>query len=168
MFQIRLQKRECRDQEAIDAFLEAAETGFLGLCDGTAPYVVPLNFVWVKERGSYYFHGAQEGRKMELMTLNKEACLTVSQSYGTIPHPVPAKTDTSYLSVIAFGEMQIVEDLDEARDALQGMLDKYAPGYYSTPLAASHVERYRSSMGSKTAIFKLVQRERTAKINIVE
>lgn len=163
MFTVRLEKRECTDSEKIEQFLKEAQTGFLGLTDGLAPYVVPLNFVWLQERGAFYFHGAETGRKMELMTRNKEACLTVSESYGTIPNPIPAKTDTAYMSVMAFGEMVPVPDLAEATEAMQAMLDKYAPGYYSAPLSASHVERYRSSMGSRTFIFKLVVRERTAK-----
>ncbi|REK76209.1 pyridoxamine 5'-phosphate oxidase family protein [Paenibacillus paeoniae] len=168
MFTVRLSKRECQDNEKIDRFLQEAQTGFLGLTDGLTPYVVPLNFVWVQERGAFYFHGAEEGRKMELMARNKEACLTVSESFGTIPDPIPAKTDTAYMSVMAFGEMELVPDLAEATEAMQAMLDKYAPGYYKAPLSASHVERYRSSTGSRTFIFKLVVRERTAKENVKE
>lgn len=165
MFSVRLKKRECTDEGKIEAFLVQAETGFLGLSDQGMPYVVPLNFVWMKSRGSFYFHGAEEGRKMSIMEQNNEACLTVSASYGTIPDPVPAKTDTAYMSVMAFGKMEPVYDLDEATEAMQAMLNKYAPGYYDSPLARSHVERYRSSMGSRTAVFKLVMRSRTAKEN---
>lgn len=165
MFSVRLQKRECTDERKIEAFLGQAETGFLGLSDEGKPYVVPLNFVWLKERNSFYFHGAEEGRKMRVMGQNKEACLTVSESYGTIPDPVPAMTDTAYMSVMAFGHMEPVQDLDEATEAMQAMLNKYAPGYYDTPLAKSHVERYRSSMGSKTAVFKMAVRFRSAKEN---
>lgn len=166
MFTVRLQKRECTDERKIDAFLEQAETGFLGLSDDGKPYVVPLNFVWLKERGAFYFHGAEEGRKMRVMGQNNEACLTISESYGTIPDPVPAKTDTAYMSVMAFGHLEPVPDLDEATEAMQAMLNKYAPGYYDSPLAKSHVERYRSSMGSKTAVFKMVAVFRTAKENV--
>lgn len=168
MFTVRLAKRECRDEEKIERFLQEAQTGFLGLTDGLAPYVVPLNFVWLRERGAFYFHGAEEGRKIDLMARNKEACLTLSESFGTIPHPIPAKTDTAYMSVIAFGEMELVPELGEATEAMQALLDKYVPGYYQSPLAVSHVERYRSSMGSRTFIFKLVVRERTAKENAKE
>ncbi|RJX41171.1 pyridoxamine 5'-phosphate oxidase family protein [Paenibacillus pinisoli] len=165
MFTVRLAKRECKDEEKIERFLQEAQTGFLGLTDGIVPYVVPLNYVWMKERGAFYFHGAEEGRKMELMAQKKEACLTLSESFGTIPNPIPAKTDTAYMSVMAFGEMELVPDLAEATEAMQALLDKYVPGYYQSPLAASHVERYRSSIGSRTFIFKLVVRERTAKEN---
>lgn len=165
MFSVRMKKRECTDAYKIDSFLEQAETGFLGLSDHGLPYVVPLNFVWLKSREAFYFHGAEEGRKMSVMEQNNEACLAVSASYGTIPDPVPAKTDTAYMSVMAFGHMEPVHDIDEATEAMQALLNKYVPGYYDSPLAKSHVERYRSSMGSRTAVFKLVVRSRTAKEN---
>lgn len=163
MFTIRMKKRECTDREMIEEFLKRAETAYLGLADGGSPYVVPLNYVWMK--GAFYFHGAEEGRKMDMMAGNKEACLAISQSFGTLPHPVPAKTDTAYMSVMAFGCMELVPDLDEATEAMKAMLDKYAPGYFASPLAKSHVERYRSSMGSKTAVFKMVVSALTAKEN---
>ncbi|GKU78323.1 pyridoxamine 5'-phosphate oxidase [Paenibacillus sp. L3-i20] len=164
MFTIRMKKRECTDQFKIDTFLAEAQTGYLGLADGVQPYVVPLNYVWLNN--SIYFHGAEEGRKIDIIGNNNEACFTISEAYGTIPDPIPAKTDTAYMSVMAFGYIEAVEGMDEATEAMQAMLNKYVPGYYASPLAKSHMERYRSSLGSKTAVFKLIVREKTAKENV--
>jgi nitroimidazol reductase NimA-like FMN-containing flavoprotein (pyridoxamine 5'-phosphate oxidase superfamily) len=163
MFTVRLSKRVCTDEIKIAAFLEGAQTAYLGLADGGVPYVVPLNYVWL--HGSFYFHGAEEGRKMDIMRRNPDACITIGESYGTLPHPVPAKTDTAYMSIMAFGAMEPVAGLAEATEVMQAMLDKYAPGYYKERLARSHVERYVSSMGSKTAVFKMTVRQLTAKEN---
>ncbi|MHA6484768.1 pyridoxamine 5'-phosphate oxidase family protein [Paenibacillus sp. strain BS8-2] len=163
MFAVRLQKRLCTDQNKIEQFIKQGETGYLGLSDGGAPYVVPLNYVWLD--GCLYFHGATEGRKMAIISRHAEACVTISESLGTIPHPVPAKTDTAYMSVMAFGRIELVSGLQEATEAMQAMLDKYAPGYYQERLSSTHVERYVSSMGSKTAVFKLIISQLTAKEN---
>lgn len=163
MFTVRLSKRLCTDEGKTAKFLEKAETAFLGLADDGVPYVVPLNYVWWN--GSFYFHGAREGRKMEMIERNPEACVTVSEAYGTLPHPVPAKTDTSYMSVMAFGRIEHVTELSEATGAMQAMLDKYAAGFHKERLSSAHVERYVSSMGSRTAVFKLNVRQLTAKEN---
>mgnify|MGYP007126056255 CR=1 FL=1 len=48
---------------------------------------------------------------------------------------------------------------------MQAMLDKYVPGYYDKSLLQSHVEKYRSSLGSHTAVFRLIPSVRTAKEN---
>ncbi|WP_054028413.1 pyridoxamine 5'-phosphate oxidase family protein [Bacillus sp. FJAT-28004] len=163
MFPVRLQKRECTDQDKIQSFLLNAKTGFLGLSANGLPYVVPLNFTWLND--TVYFHGAAEGRKISYIQQNPEACFTVSEEYGTLTHPVPAHTDTSYMSVIISGQIQFVNELDEAAEAMQSMLDKYVPGYYKQPLSKSHLEKYESSMGSKTKVFKLITTSISAKEN---
>ncbi|MDR7001682.1 nitroimidazol reductase NimA-like FMN-containing flavoprotein (pyridoxamine 5'-phosphate oxidase superfamily) [Neobacillus niacini] len=163
---MRQKNLECKDQTKIELFLEQEKTGFLGLADGKMPYVIPLNFVWLD--GAIYFHGAAEGRKVSIMEENAKACFTVSANQGTLTHPVPAKTDTAYMSVMVFGEAELVIDLDEAVAAMQKMLDKYVPGYYEQALSSSHVEKYRSSLGSRTAVYKIKARELSAKENPIQ
>jgi nitroimidazol reductase NimA-like FMN-containing flavoprotein (pyridoxamine 5'-phosphate oxidase superfamily) len=163
MFPIRMQKRACTDTEKISRFLAQAKTGFLGLSAGDIPYVVPLNFAWWKD--AVYFHGASEGRKVTVMQQNSQACFTVSEEYGTITDAVPAHTDTAYMSVVIQGTVEHVSDLTEATEAMQSMLDKYVPGFYDTPLSRSHVEKYISSMGSRTAVYKLTPSSISAKEN---
>lgn len=163
MFSVRLQKRECTDQSKIEDFLAHAKTGFLGLSADDIPYVVPLNFVRVGP--SIYFHGAAEGRKVSLIQHNNQACFTVSEEFGTIADIIPAHTDTAYMSVMIFGHMEFITDLDEATEVMQRMLHKYVPGYYDQPLSKAHIDKYRSSLGSKTLVFKLNQTHLSAKEN---
>jgi nitroimidazol reductase NimA-like FMN-containing flavoprotein (pyridoxamine 5'-phosphate oxidase superfamily) len=163
MFPVRLAKRECTDTQKIGVFLAAAKVGFLGLAAESMPYVVPLNYVWWKE--AVYFHGAAEGRKIEDMQKNANVCFTISEEYGTMTSPIPAHTDTAYMSVMIMGSVEQVTSLDEAAQAMQHMLDKYVPGYYDQPLAKSHLDKYRSSMGSKTAVFRITPVSISAKEN---
>ncbi|WP_155590518.1 pyridoxamine 5'-phosphate oxidase family protein [Lysinibacillus cavernae] len=158
---IRMQKRACTDENKIKRFLQDAQTAFLGLVDQNIPYVIPLNYV-VKD-GDFYFHGANEGRKINVMMTNPNACITVCENYGTMVDPVPAKTDTAYLSVIANGIVEVVTDLNEATAAMQAMLDKYVPDYYNTTLSKGHIEKYQSTLGSKTLVFKIKPINLTAK-----
>ncbi|MFD2611630.1 pyridoxamine 5'-phosphate oxidase family protein [Paenibacillus gansuensis] len=163
MFPIRVQRRTATDTAKIQNFLARAQTGFLGLSSEGVPYVIPLNFVWLND--AIYFHGAQEGRKISYIEHNPLGCFTVGEDYGTITDVVPANTDTAYMSVIIEGTITLVNDSNEATDAMQAMLDKYVPGYYDRPLAKSHLERYVSSLGSKTAVYKLAAASLSAKEN---
>ncbi|MFE8697695.1 pyridoxamine 5'-phosphate oxidase family protein [Cytobacillus sp. FJAT-53684] len=163
MHKIRQEKLRCTDDTRINQFLSQARTGYLGLTDGELPYVVPLNFIWMNK--ALYFHGAAHGRKINLIEANPNCCFTVAEDYGTMVSPIPAKTDTAYMSVMLFGALEMVSDLTEATAAMQAMLDKYVPGYYDKSLSHSHVEKYRSSLGSHTAVFKLIPSVRTAKEN---
>lgn len=158
---IRMGNRTCTDERQINIFLQGAQTVYLGLSEHNMPYVVPLNFVF--KDGNFYIHGANEGRKINILNHNANACLTVCENYGTIADPIPANTDTAYMSVIANGVMEIVTDLDEATAAMQVMLEKYVPNYYKAPLSKAHVDKYTSSLGSKTVVLKLKPITMTAK-----
>ena len=166
MVQIRQKKLEWTDQAQINEFLLTAKTGFLGLAHGQLPYVIPLNFVWKDD--AIYFHGAAEGRKVKIIEENSKACFTVSEDLGTLTNPVPAKTDTAYRSVMIFGEAELVTELEESVLAMQEMLNKYVPGYFEMALSSSHVDKYRSSLGSRTAVYKIKAIEMTAKENPIQ
>lgn len=163
MIPIRYSKRTITDQEQIDSFLQQAKVGHLGMTDSTEPYIIPLNFCW--HNGHIYFHGADSGRKIEMINGNNNVCFSVCEEYGTIADPVPAHVDTAYMSVFMSGKIERVTVPEEMRDAMQAMLDKYVPGYFSEPLPLQHVLKYRSSMGSVTAIFRITPHTVTAKGN---
>ncbi|MFT8318536.1 MAG: pyridoxamine 5'-phosphate oxidase family protein [Sporolactobacillus sp.] len=122
---IRNENQACTDEKRINQFLIESRIGYLGLNDEASPYVVPLNFVWTN--GKIYFHGADSGRKAAILETEPIACFTVAHEYATLAHPVPAHTDTAYLSVMIFGQVKRLSDLGERTDAMQKLLDKYVP-----------------------------------------
>ncbi|WP_027417223.1 pyridoxamine 5'-phosphate oxidase family protein [Aneurinibacillus terranovensis] len=156
---------EMNDPAEIEKFLHTARVGYLGLVDNEGTYVVPLNFVW--HEGYLYFHGSQDGRKIDALNHPATVCFTVAEEYGTIADPIPAHTDTAYKSVMVFGKPERVASLDEATEVLQAMLDKYVPGYYPASLAQSHVDKYRSNMGSRTVVYRIIPEHVTGKSNPV-
>ena len=81
MYEMRRPMLACTDETKISAFLSAAMTGYLGLADGLEPYVVPLNFVWWN--GAVYVHGAEAGRKMEVL---KRKCARLFYCERTFRH----------------------------------------------------------------------------------
>jgi len=167
MMDVRYKIREVLDMNKIDAFLKHARIGHLGMVDGQQPYVVPLNFVW--SNGNIYFHGAGGGRRNKVVHENSEVCFTVCEEYGTITNPVPAKTDTAYMSVMIFGEAKPVVNLDEATYMLQEMIDKYVPGYYTRPLSKQHVEKYQSAVfGGSVQVYRIDPQHISAKENPIE
>jgi len=137
MIPIRYAKRTITDKEQIDQFLSQAKTGHLGMTNGIEPYIIPLNFCWLA--GKLYFHGADSGRKIEMIQANNRVCFSVCEEYGTIADPVPAHVDTAYMSVLLAGTIERVEE---------------------------HVLKYRSSMGSVTAVFRITPDTISAKGNL--
>lgn len=163
---MRKSNRRVTDRERIDQFLKKQRIGYLGLSDQTSPYVVPLNFYWSGEK--LYFHGADSGRKAAILAQSPLVCFTVAEELATLTSPIPAHTTTAYFSVMLFGRVRKVEPLDEQREAMQQLLDKFVPGFFQKPLAAQHLARYRSSLGSRTVIYCLEPEEIAAKENPID
>jgi len=167
MNQVSYTKRNCTDQQKIEAFLGRERTGVLGMASGIFPYAVPVNYVW--HNGSVYFHGMGSGKKEEILSQNPLVCFTIYKEQGTVTDPVPCHADTAYMSVMIFGKAEKVTDHEEAAMALQKVLDKFMPEYYSHPLTSTLIEKYRSSMdGNAVSVYRLTPQEMTAKENSVE
>ena len=70
---MRRKDREITDINEIETIIKRATHCQIGLVDNDEPYVVPVNFGY--ERNALYFHGALEGRKVELIQKNNKVCL---------------------------------------------------------------------------------------------
>ncbi len=167
MDQVRYMQRNCTDKEKIENLLLQERTGVLGMVNGTFPYAIPMNYVWHK--GSVYFHGMGSGKKEDILSQSPSVCFTVSKEHGTVIDPVPCHADTAYMSVMLFGKAEKVTDSEEATEALQKIVEKYMPGYYSNPLTNNFVEKYRSSLDKNpVSVYRITLEGITAKENSVE
>ena len=158
---IRYYKAAVEDAQKVNLFLQKARTAQLGLYDGEFPYVIPMAYVW--HNGVFYFHGSDAGKKNRVMADHPKACFSIDEEYGSTIAAVPASLSVAYFSVVAYGQISLVEDIDEATEALQVMMDKYVPGYFDKALSKEHVRTYTSSLNSKTATFKFTPESITAK-----
>lgn len=158
---VRRAMSELKDEERINELLSVAKVGYLGLSDEEGTYVVPLNYVWTENK--IYFHGSDQGRKVDAMQTSNRICFTVSEDRGTITNPTPADIGTAYTSVMVFGKVRKVESLEESTRALQALLDKFVPGYFERELSEKYVDSYRSSLGSKTTVYRIEPDQITAK-----
>ena len=164
MEKVSYKQRECTDQAKIEAFLKKERIGVLGMSDKAYPYAVPVNFVW--DNGSIYFHGMGSGKKEDILSESPPVCFTVYKEVGTVTDPVPCHADTSYMSVMVFGKAERMTDVDEAAAALQKLVEKYMPQYYSHALTGALIDKYRSSMDNKAvSIYRLTPENMTAKEN---
>lgn len=127
------------------ALLDGGEYGVLSLAgeDGH-PYGVPLSYVYDEKQGALYFHGALEGKKIDLIRENPEAAFTVVTDVVR----KPAQFTTAYRSAMAFGKVSLLTG-DERRAALHLFIDKYAPDHKEA--GSAYVDR----SGEVTALLKL-------------
>ena len=110
--------------ETAEKILREGIFGVLALAgDENYPYAVPINYAYAD--GKIYFHSATTGHKIDAIKNNPKASFCVVDK-----HEVVAEELTSYYtSVIAFGRMKIVEDVNDPEKllGLNLLAEKYSP-----------------------------------------
>ena len=123
---MRRSDKEITDHEEVEEILSNALVGRLGTCLNNIPYITPVNFVYDKDK--IYFHSALEGRKIENINSNPNVCFEIDKVISIIPGMQrPCASTTEYKSIIIFGDIQIVTDIEEKASALNKLIEKYAP-----------------------------------------
>lgn len=109
---MRRKDREVTGLENLLAIIRQCQVGHLGMCQEGRPYVLPLNFGAELEEGSIvlYFHGAKEGRKLEVLRENPQVCVEFELLHRLLTGPVACAYSCTFESVVGFGRAEILED----------------------------------------------------------
>ena len=125
----RLRRRDRGKEEAwVRSFMERAPYGFLATVgkDGQ-PFLNSNLFLYDAERHCIYLHTHRTGRTRDNMDESDRVAFAVAAMGRLLPAPEALEFSVEYAGVTAFGRGVVVEDVDEAKAALQALLDKYAP-----------------------------------------
>lgn len=116
--ELRRNDLEITDPAQIDRILSAARYATVALVDEDSPYLVTLSCGYDKERSRLCFHVATAGRKLDLISANPRACVTVvgdlGYKEGQCAHP--------YESVVMFGTMRILDDFEDRQAAMRALV----------------------------------------------
>lgn len=123
MFREMRRKGQDLPYEEMVEILKRSTSGVLALSgDDGYPYAVPLSHFY--RDGKLYFHCAGEGHKIDAVRRCDKASFCVVDQDKVYPE----EFTTLYRSVIAFGRIRIMENMEEKIDALRALSDKFSPG----------------------------------------
>lgn len=155
---MRRSDREVKDISDIIRIIEKCAVCRLALNDEEGyPYILPLNFGMQTdgEQIVLYFHGANEGKKHELIAKDNRVSFEMDCSHRLVTDIDKGHCTMEYESVIGRGRIEAVAD-DEKYRALSLLMDHY------------HKEGFefnRSAM-PRTTVFKLTVESVTGKIRM--
>ncbi len=151
----RLAEHARYDRPAIDAILDAAIVGHLGIVDPSGqPVVLP---VAIARRGDeVLMHGSVASRLFRAGASRAPMCLTVTHIDGLIVARSLFASSMRYRSVVVVGNGRRVEDTEAALVALSEHL---------VPGRADEVRRSSRSELARTMVVSLVLDEASAKVN---
>ena len=125
---MRRSDREITDIEEIIKIIEKCDVCRLALSEDNVPYIVPLSFGLEYTDGNLvlYFHGAKEGRKLDIINKNPFACFEVDCSRKLIEADEACKFSTEYESVIGSGRISLCTEKPEKTNALKQFMKNYS------------------------------------------
>jgi len=87
----------------------------LGLSENNYPYIVPLNYGFSYDNGKLilYFHGAIEGKKIDIIKKNNNACFEIDCDTRLIEGDNPCDYGYEFKSIIGFGRIIFCDTRDE-------------------------------------------------------
>lgn len=153
---MRRSDREIVDEKKIEEIISSCYCCRLGFNDNGQVYIVPLNFGYEKEKGKYvfYFHGAAEGRKMELMKTSPYAGFEMDTHYQLNEGTTACGYSARFQSVIGNGMVSMVEEPEEKRKGLIALM-RHSTGKNNWDFTAD--------MLNSVSVFKLTVEEISCK-----
>ncbi|MBD5087033.1 MAG: pyridoxamine 5'-phosphate oxidase family protein [Clostridiales bacterium] len=157
---MRRKDREVTDSSKIREIIEKSEVIRIGYYDNGEVYIVPVNFGYVETDGEYtfYFHGANAGRKYELSKNGCEVGFELESRANIVIDDVVSCRSTCYFnSVIGNGKISLITDLQE-KDRALNIIMKHFTG--------KDIHTFDEKWLNVVAIFKLDVEKLTCKARI--
>lgn len=116
-----------RDDDWIRDFLHQAKIGHIASSENGQPFINPTTFWYDEHNHQIVFHSNISGRVRSNIENNSKVSMEASELGKFLPSNVALEFSLQYRSVVVFGTARLVEDPDEARRLLYGLIGKYFP-----------------------------------------
>lgn len=111
-------ENEITGQQELRDIISRGKFTTLALCRGGEPYVLTMNYGYDKGKNALYFHTSQKGLKIEFIQQNPNVCGTIIEDMGY----KMGECDHAYRSVVFWGMLHVVEDLEEKKEGMDVLL----------------------------------------------
>lgn len=120
-------------------------------------YMVPMNFGYTYENQQLllFFHSAKEGRKVTALQENNDICFEMDCEHGLITADQACEYSYSFESIIGYGKVVFIYDLDEKKMALSTLM-KHQTGQEFI---------FDDRMANSVCVFKIVVQDFTGKFH---
>lgn len=153
---MRRKDREITDQNRIEEIINACQCLRIAMADGNSAYIVPVNFGYDRERNAFYFHGASNGRKIDLIRQNGYAGFEMDTGHRLVTADKACGFSYEYSSIIGKGRVTLADDPEEKRHGLDCIMEHMTGGGRW---------EYPDAMLRLTAVIRLDVEELSAKSN---
>lgn len=116
-----------KDDDWIKSFLKTAQVGHFATCVDDQPFLNPAAFWYDEDHHQIIFHSNIAGRVRSNIESNSKISMEASELGRFLPSNVALEFSLQFRSVVIFGNARIIDNPNEARNLLYGLLRKYFP-----------------------------------------
>jgi nitroimidazol reductase NimA-like FMN-containing flavoprotein (pyridoxamine 5'-phosphate oxidase superfamily) len=155
---MRRKEREVSDIDNILKIMEKCTICNLGFNDGEYPYVVPVNFAYRRtpQAVELYFHGANEGKKIDLIKKEGKAAFTMHCGHRVVIGNTICGSTREYESVCGAGTVEILTDDKEKELGLRLIVSH---------LGDDRKDEFDASRFVRIAVYRLTVKQMCGKVS---
>ena len=122
---MRRKDREVTDFDKIENIICRCTCCRIGFYDDGEVYIVPLNFGYEAKGDTFifYFHGAKEGRKIDLIKKNPVVGFEMDTNYALNEADLACGYSARFQSIIGNGVVGIVSEIEEKKLGLSLLME---------------------------------------------
>lgn len=125
--EVRRRDRAVEDEDWIKAMLQRVPLGTLASVYDGQPFINSNLYVYDEVANCIYMHTAKYGRTRANLEQDERVCFSVTEMGRLLPADTALEFSVEYASVVVFGSGCLINAREQAAEALQKLLDKYAP-----------------------------------------
>lgn len=122
-----MKNRELTFKPELEEIINKCEVCNLAMVDEEGkPYVIPMNYGYHDD--VIYLHSARQGKKIDILKKNPSVCVSFSTDHqlNYVNEEVACSWSMKYKSVLAYGKVEFIDDMEEKREALDHIMANYS------------------------------------------
>ncbi len=122
-----MKNRKLSFKPELEEIIKKCDVCYLAMVDEDGnPYVIPMNFGYHED--TIYLHSSRQGRKIDILKNNPNVCISFSVDHklNYVNEEVACSWSMKYKSVLVFGKVEFIYDLDAKREALNHIMANYS------------------------------------------
>lgn len=152
---MRRNDREITDIVTIEKIIEKADVCRIAMADMNIPYMVTMNFGYCAgNEPRFYFHCANEGRKLDMIRKNNFVCFSLDTDHEIYKGQKGCDWGMNFSSVTGNGIISVVTDKADKKAGLNCIMKHYSGKSEHT---------YEDSVFGRTTVLRLDIKEMTCK-----
>jgi nitroimidazol reductase NimA-like FMN-containing flavoprotein (pyridoxamine 5'-phosphate oxidase superfamily) len=124
---MRRKDRQIKEVADLELIISRSDVCRVAFADKNLPYIVTMNFGYSGgDHPCFYFHCANEGKKLEMMRKNNFVCFELDTNHEIYEGENGCDWGMRYCSVVGYGIISVLEERESRINGLDCIMSHYS------------------------------------------